>query len=131
VHGGTPGIPKTAADIVKKKRSKNAPPRAQRFDIQLRLSYRACGETAWHRGLIKNISCSGVLFSAEQPLKAKTPVEMIFEMPVEVGGEIGAEVAYRGEIVRSDSAPKDNAGILLAATIAEYNFMRGGMRHLG
>ena len=118
------------ADMVKKKRSVNAPPRAQRFDIQLRLSYRACGETAWHRGLIKTISCSGLLFLAEQPLKAKTRVEMIFEMPVEVGGEIGAEVECRGEIVRSDPAPKDNAGILLAATIVEYSFMRGGMRHL-
>jgi hypothetical protein len=106
----------------------NAPPRAQRFDIQLPLSFRACGETTWRRGLTENISYAGVLFWAEQALKVNTPVEMIFEMPVEVGGEIGAEVVCRGEIVRSVLSGNEDAGGLLAASIVEYHFVRGGMR---
>lgn len=122
------GYPQVASDMGNKDRIRNAPPRAQRFDIQLPLSYRACGETTWRRGRTEDISCSGVLFWAEQGLKVNTQVEMIFELPVEVGGEIGADVICRGEIVRSVLSGKTDAGGLLAASILEYCFMRGGMR---
>jgi hypothetical protein len=114
--------------MVKKDRIQNAPPRAQRFDIKLPLSYRACGETTWRRGLTENVSYSGVLFWAEQSLKVSTPVEMIFEMPVEVGGEIGAEVVCQGKIVRSVLSGNADSSGLLAASIVEYRFVRGGMR---
>ena len=71
-----------------------------------------------------------MLFWAVQSLKAKTPVEMIFEMPIEIGGEIGAQVACRGEIVRSVVSGKDHAGNLFAASIVEYRFRRGGVRRV-
>ena len=105
--------------------SQHERPRAQRFDIQLSLSYRACGETAWLKGRTENMSYTGVLFRAEQFLKANTGVEMNFEVPVEIGGEIGAEVVCHGEIVRTVGSVPTDPRPSLAARILEYRFVRG------
>ena len=47
-----------------------------------------------------------------------------------IGGEIGAQVACRGEIVRSAVSGKDHAGSLFAASIVKYRFRRGGVRRV-
>ena len=98
--------------------------RAARFVIQIPLRYRTSGETNWHEGRIENISRSGVLFRAEHHLEPKTPVEMSFVLPVEIGGEVGAEVICGGYIVRTvETLTPDNLPGL-AAAILDYRFLR-------
>ena len=109
-------------------RSQHGSPRAQRFDIQLPLRYRVCGETAWLEGLIENISYSGVFFWAEQPLDVDTPIEMSFEMSGEVDGQVGAEVVCKGEIMRSALPTEGGPRAALAARVLEYCFLPGRMR---
>jgi hypothetical protein len=100
-------------------------PRAARFAIQIPLRYRASGETNWHGGRIENISRSGVLFRAEHRLEPKTSLEMSFVLPVEIGGEGGAEVICGGYIVRmvEPLTPDNLPG--LAAAILDYRLLRG------
>lgn len=105
-----------------------SPPRAHRFDIQLPLRYRASGETAWHEGRTQNISYTGVLFWVDGLMEAHTPVEISFDMPVEVGGERGAAVICQGEIVRTVLPATTDAQPALAARILQYQFVRGGKR---
>src|SRR5215472_649367 len=45
------------------------PSRAQRFQLHLPLKYRRLGEKLWHEGTTENISRSGMLFKAEEPLQ--------------------------------------------------------------
>jgi len=112
----------------KNTRTQPHPPRAQRFDFQLPLRYRASGETAWQEGRTENISRTGVLFWVGRSMEAHTPVEISFEMPVEVGGERGAEVVCQGEIVRTVLPATTDAQPALAARILEYQFIRGQKR---
>ena len=112
----------------KNNRTQPNPPRAQRFDIQLPLCYRASGETAWHDGRTQNISHTGLLFWVEQLMEVHTPVEISFEMPVEIGGESGAGVKCHGEIVRTVLPATNDAQPALAARISQYQFIRGHRR---
>ena len=48
----------------------DSPFRAQRFNLHLPLKYRLLGEDGWHRGTTENISRSGLLFQAEEPIPA-------------------------------------------------------------
>jgi PilZ domain-containing protein len=97
---------------------------ATRFAIQIPLRYRTSGETNWHGGKIENISRSGVLFRAEHRLEPKTPVEMSFVLPAEIGGEGGAEVICGGYIVRTVEPLTRNNLPGLAAAILDYRFLR-------
>ena len=98
--------------------------RAERFNLQLGLRYRAQGETAWFEGRTENVSYSGVLFWTQQVMDVNTGVEMSFEMPVEFGKR-RAQIVCRGKIVRvvSPASPDDRPG--LAARILAYRFVRG------
>jgi hypothetical protein len=44
------------------------PFRATRFDLHLPLKYRLVGESGWREGTTENISRSGMLFQAEEPI---------------------------------------------------------------
>lgn len=99
--------------------------RAQRFAIQMPIQYRPTGETGWREGRVENVSRSGVLFQAGQIMDVGTPVEMSFELPVEIGGLGGAAVVCHGEIVRIAPAATAEATAALAARILDYRLMRG------
>lgn len=88
------------------------------------LRYRLTGAILWHEGRIENISRSGVLFRAEQPLAPNAAVEMSFVLPVERSSEPGAEVICHGHIVRTLLA-QATEGPAMAATISDYCFSRG------
>ena len=105
--------------------SEHNPPRAQRFDIQLPVLYRARGETAWREGCTANISYTGVRFWGDQLLEVHTPIEMNLILPAEIGGETGVEIVCRGEIVRTVLPASIDAQPSLAARILEYRFVRG------
>ena len=100
-----------------------ATPRAPRFPLEFPLRYRASEDSPWRNGHGTNISRSGVLFSAEQPLRLRAPLELSFVMPVEIPGDSAATVVCQGHVVRQ--VPRGARGnVLVAATIETYRFQR-------
>jgi PAS domain S-box-containing protein len=99
-------------------------PRAPRFTLQLPVHYRLAGETLWRHGTTENISRSGVLFRADQPLEPNASLEFSVELPTDVFGMAATEILCRGEIVRQVEA--DGMSPALAARILDYHFHRTG-----
>jgi PAS domain S-box-containing protein len=111
---------------VKRSRAKlTSPFRAQRFNLHLPLKYRLLGEDSWHRGTTENISRSGLLFQAEEPIPAAAQLEINLVLPAEIAGLASAEVVCRGEIVRSVEAEASEMHPSLAAKILQYHFQHG------
>ena len=98
--------------------------RARRFELQIPLRYRVNGGSHWRRGIIKNISSSGVLFQGEDWTEPSTPVEISFVLPNKMPGEGAAEVVCRGTVMRSERSGNDADGSLFATTISSYRFVR-------
>jgi len=100
-----------------------ATPRAPRFPLEFPLLYRAGEDLPWQVGHGTNISRSGLLFRAEQPLRMRAPLELSFVMPVSIPGDYAATVVCQGHVVRQ--APRSSrGGVLVAATIDSYRFHR-------
>ena len=89
------------------------------------LQYRRAGEIWWLDGQVENISRSGVLFEAPLLMDVNTVVDLSFDLPVEIGGEAGAVVVCRGEVVRQLPPDSADAPAALATKILEYRFLRG------
>jgi len=101
------------------------PSRAQRFQLHLPLRYRRLGEKGWHDGQTENISRSGMLFQADEPLQPAVQLEINLVLPAEIAGLSATEVVCRGEVVR---AIEPNGGVVtpaLAARILQYHFQHG------
>jgi len=98
--------------------------RAQRFELQIPLRYRAESEGDWHRGTTRNISRSGVLFQGENWAEPSTPLEMTLLLPRESGVEIAAEVVCRGTVTRSERREIEDGGPLIAIKISHYRLVR-------
>ena len=99
--------------------------RAQRFTNPLPLRYRPAGHKGWKQGTVENISRSGVLFRAQQPVALDTAVDIALVLEGAPGNE-PPEVVCWGVIVRA--APGDESSPLLAAKIVHYDFVRPGER---
>jgi hypothetical protein len=99
-------------------------PRAPRFQLEFPLQYRPRGATAWHSGRDANISRSGLLFLAEQPLPAGSPVEVSFVIPLRIPGERSATVICQGHVVRQVVPDDSRYWVKVAVTIEEYRFLR-------
>lgn len=104
----------------------NRVPRAKRYEISAPARYRIRGEKEWHRGVMKNMSISGVLFGATLSLPLETNIEMRFALPLQLtGGESAAEVLCRGSVVRTwKSAVPGEAAAMVAARITHSRFLR-------
>jgi hypothetical protein len=102
----------------------NGSRRPQRFAIAMPIQYRPLGNVTWLDGQVENISHTGVLFRGAEILDVATPIQMRFELPAEFGGQAGALVICRGQVVRG-LLPVDDAPQGLAATILDYHFVRG------
>jgi PilZ domain len=105
-------------------RASHPTPRAERFPIHMMLRFRAPGEAEWLQGEIENISRSGILFRAPKVVDVNTPVELKFDLPVEVGGEPGAEVVSLGRIVRTILPPSSDAYPTAAVKFLNYRMAR-------
>ena len=103
----------------------NGSRRAQRFAIAMPIQYRSSNEITWLDGTVENISRTGVLLRGPQIMSVATPIQMRFELPAEFGGQTGALVTCRGEVVRTLLPPADDAPKPLAATILDFTFVRG------
>jgi hypothetical protein len=107
-----------------RKRSPSGSLRAPRFPIRMSLHYRTPDQGEWLEGETENISRSGVLFHTSSPLDVSTPLEMTFALPVEVGGQSGALVLCRGQVVGIVLRPSSDAPPCVAAKFLEYRIVR-------
>ena len=91
-------------------------PRASRFDVQLEMRYRTAVDRQWRPGHTRNVSRSGVLFSADAPIPAQTDVELVLVLSGTVAGEPPSQLRCAGQIVRST----DDTPHCVAAAVGEY-----------
>jgi len=90
----------------------------------LPLRYRVNRTSAWHEGIIENLSQSGVLFHGPQQLPVNALIEMVFEMPEEISGRKNSNVVCQGRVMRSrDTGEIEDGNIGLAASIVDYKFI--------
>jgi len=107
-------------------RGREIPPtRAQRFQLHLPLRYRRLGENDWHVGTTENISRSGMLFQADEPLQPNAQLEINLVLPQEIAGLSATEVVCRGEVVRRVEQNGTTLTPALAARILQYHFQHG------
>ena len=77
------------------------------------------GTNYWQRGLTMNISESGVLLQAVNPLALHTRLEMTFQVSEPIGTFQVGQVACIGEVVRH--APRtESSPFLVAAKRVEF-----------
>jgi hypothetical protein len=96
--------------------------RAPRFPLCLSARYRPLGKSEWVQGKTRNISASGVLLQAAEPLQVDTQVEVQFVLESDkITGPVG-EVACRGRVVRV-IAPSERQLSEFAVAIEQYNFL--------
>ncbi|HEV3308549.1 MAG TPA: ATP-binding protein [Candidatus Sulfotelmatobacter sp.] len=99
--------------------------RAPRFKVQLPLKYRRLDEEKWHDGKTRDISRSGLLFQADDPLQPNIQLEINLVLPAEIAGLSPTEVVCRGEIVRTVEAGSGEMPPAWAARILQYQFQHG------
>jgi len=95
--------------------------RAQRFPLATPFRYRTLGETGWKAGVTVNLSRSGVLFAAEDPVRPGMAIEMWFTLPAVADNAAGAQVVGSGFVVRADDAVEPPR---LAARFHHYTMAR-------
>lgn len=97
-------------------------PRARRVKVSgSAVLYRRAGAAGWQRGVIENISSSGVFFHCKETVPENTDVEMFLEMPSEITGQKNSRVLARGMIVRCETPENGKHG--MAAGIWDYHFV--------
>jgi hypothetical protein len=99
--------------------------RSQRFQLELPLRIMRTGEGDITNGaLTRNISASGVLFTAD----TQVPLGRAIEYVVTLTNVRGVEVDLRctGKVVRMEKSVPEPAedGYLIAATLDRYQFVR-------
>ena len=102
--------------------------RTRRFQLQLPLSITRSGaERVTSRGLTKNISSSGVLFTAEREPDLGGPIEYVIALNHE--GPQAVSLRCMGKVLRADRLDASPDGIRtnfqIAATLERYEFVRG------
>jgi len=111
-----------AVPIARTRNKISSPFRATRFDLHLPLKYRLIGESGWREGKTENISRSGMLFQAEEPIAPNAQLEINLVLPAEIAGLSAAEVVCRGEVVRMIDPESGTVSPTLAAKILQYHF---------
>jgi len=116
-----------SAPIARTRNKISSPFRATRFDLHLPLKYRQVGESGWREGTTENISRSGMLFQAEEPIAPNAQLEINLVLPAEIAGLAAAEVVCRGEVVRTVNQESGTVSPTLAAKILQYHFQHGSL----
>jgi len=93
-------------------------PRARRLSTRKPIFYRQLGHSQFHLGMLRNISESGILLESHPRIPEGASLEMIFEMPEEIRGQLNRRVLCGGEVVRS--APAQSGTSLVGIAIAGY-----------
>ena len=98
--------------------------RTRRFTLQLPLSITRSGaERVAVAGLTKNISSSGVLFTAEREPDLGTPIEYVLTL---IEGPQAVSLSCVGKVLRAERIPHSDEGAAfqVAATLERYGFVR-------
>jgi hypothetical protein len=98
--------------------------RAPRYRLSLPLKFRREGDDEWREGKVENISSTGVLFVAPEPLEPQTVIEIKLVLSIEFGTMAMGEIACNGQIVRA-SQTESAEQALIAATLSNYQFASG------
>jgi hypothetical protein len=101
--------------------------RTRRFSLQLPLSIRSAGgERVPFIGVTKNISSSGVLFTAEREPDLGSPIEYI--VTLNAGGPKPVNLRCVGKVLRAElvasASDKQPLAYQIAATLERYEFVR-------
>jgi hypothetical protein len=101
--------------------------RTRRFKLQLPLAITRSGaERVTVAGYTKNISSSGVLFTAEREPDLGGPIEYVITLNHE--GPQAVNLRCMGKVVRSDRlgplGDEVHSGFQVAATLERYEFVR-------
>jgi len=96
-------------------------PRERRLKWTADVHYRVKGTDQWFEGKAENVSRSGLLFLANEPLEAGAELELALEMPVEIIGVPGTRVVCAGNVARVDRGEESNR---IATRIAGYELAR-------
>jgi hypothetical protein len=94
----------------------------QRFDLRLPFELvRSGAQTVGKAGETKNLSSSGVLFTADADVQIGQPIEFMITLPT---GKAGSSVRLRcvGKVVRLDKEMAGNDSV--AATLERFEFVR-------
>ncbi len=96
--------------------------RARRFAVRVPVRYRCRGEREWQEGVTENLSCTGLLFRARQPVAPRTPVELSFALPAQLAGPAQVRISCDGYVAR---VARGNGGDvpLLAAALLGYRVL--------
>ena len=102
--------------------------RTRRFQLQLPLSITRSGaERVTLAGFTKNISSSGVLFTAGREPDLGGPIEYVIVLNRE--GPQAVSLRCMGKVLRADrvgtSPDEDYPNYQIAATLERYEFVRG------
>ncbi|MCU1384612.1 MAG: hypothetical protein JWL71_3309 [Acidobacteria bacterium] len=96
--------------------------RARRFPIHAAVRYRA-SHGPWREGTTENISRSGLLLRAKEPLTPDASLEVVVALPPPAPGVPSAMMLCRGRVSRTVE-PTDVAGILLGLSITSCRIGR-------
>jgi hypothetical protein len=91
----------------------------QRFDLKLPFEIVRMGSHTKVVGETKNVSSSGVLFTADAPVGIGEPIEYLITFPKPAGSRSEVRLRCVGTVVREDPELK------FAATLERYEFVRG------
>ena len=102
--------------------------RTRRFQLQLPLSITRSGaERVTLAGFTKNISSSGVLFTAEKEPDLGGPIEYVIVLNHD--GPQFVSLRCMGKVLRADrlgtNPDEDGTNFQIAATLERYEFVRG------
>jgi len=98
--------------------------RAQRFPIKVPVKYRKKQEKEWLEGRTENISKSGLLLQAPEPLNPDTLVQFCFSLPGNSEGERGATVICEGLTIRTILPAASDESPSMAVKLLDYKLKR-------
>jgi hypothetical protein len=84
-------------------------PRKPRFPVSWPLMYRSSGDHEWHAARSTNISLSGILFRAENPLAIDSAIDL--RIWIQAPGLEPTLVSAGGRVVRSDASLPDGIAV--------------------
>lgn len=88
------------------------------------MRYRKKPEIGWMEGRTENISHSGLLFQAPQPLNPDLIVQITFSLPANSEGENGATVLCEGRTVRTILPAASDESPSMAVKFLDYKLKR-------
>ena len=92
----------------------------QRFELKLPFEIIRTGTNTKMVGETKNVSSSGVLFTAETAVAVGQPIEYLITFPKAAGSRAEVRLRCVGTVLREDPESK------FAATLERYEFVRAG-----